>query len=66
MLDCNTNIPDLEFTISGNKVVIPGSDLMVKDDFSTYCFYSVATTNFGIDMNEVVTLDEELAASSAK
>jgi hypothetical protein len=61
MLNCNTNIPDLEFTIGGNKVVIPGSDLMVKDDSGTYCFYSVATMNFSVDMNEVATLDEELA-----
>ena len=62
MVDCSAAVPDLEFTIGGSKVTIPGSDLIVKDDSGAYCFYSIATMNFGAaDMSDVVTLDEELA-----
>lgn len=62
MMDCSTTVPDLEFTIGGNKVTIPGSDLILKDDSGAYCFYSIATMNVDFaNMDEVATLDEELA-----
>lgn len=62
VVDCGTKIPDLEFTIGESKVTVPGSDLVIKDDSGQYCFFSVATMNFGAaNMDEVTTLDEELA-----
>jgi hypothetical protein len=60
-MDCDKTVPDLEFTIGASKVIVPGSDLIIKDDSGLYCFYSIATMNFGVDMSEATTLDEELA-----
>lgn len=61
-VDCATTIPDLEFTLGASKVTVPASDLIIKDDSGAYCFFTVSTMNFGAaNMDEVTTLDEELA-----
>ena len=61
LIQCDTKIPDLEFTIGGQAYTIPGSDLMVKDDSGKYCFFTVAIMQFGAEeIEQVNTLDEEL------
>merc|ERR1719401_3161675 len=40
---------------------IPGSQLMVKDNSESYCFFTIAVMNFGTGtMEGVETMDEEL------
>ena len=61
MVDCGSTLPDLEFTIGGNKITVPGSDLVLKDDDGRYCFFTVSTMNFGAaDTSDVATLNVEL------
>ncbi|KAL3797717.1 hypothetical protein HJC23_000262 [Cyclotella cryptica] len=63
-MDCGTEIPDLEFYIGGNSVVIPGQDLVIQDDSGFYCFFGVSAMNFGqeeVGGQEFVSADEELA-----
>jgi hypothetical protein len=60
-IDCSTVVPDLELTIGGNKVSIPGSDLIVKDDTGMYCFFTIGAMDMGLSMGDSVTLGEELA-----
>jgi len=61
LVDCDTEIPDLAFTIGGQETSIPGSQLMVKDNSESYCFFTIAVMNFGTgNMEGVETMDEEL------
>ncbi len=62
MLDCDTTVPDLEFTVGGKAVSIPGAQLVVKDDSGKYCFFTVAIMQFA-GSSDVDTLDEELEES---
>lgn len=59
LIECDSKIPDLEFTIGGQPYNIPGSTLLIKDDSGQYCFFAVAIMQFAED-SEVDTLDEEL------
>jgi len=59
MIDCDTKVPDLEFTIGGQGYKITGDQLMVKDDSGEYCFFTVAIMAFAGD-SEVDTLDADL------
>jgi len=63
-MDCDTEIPDLEFSIGTNSVVIPGEDLVIKDDTGFYCFFSVSAMNFGqegLEGDAAATVEEKLA-----
>lgn len=62
MIDCNTQIPDLEFKIGGQPYTIPGEALTIKDSSGRYCFLGISIMNFG-EENEATqaTLAEELA-----
>lgn len=59
MIKCDTKVPDLEMTVGGNAITIPGAQLTIKDDSGKYCFLGLAIMQFGTD-TEVDTLDEEL------
>ena len=59
MIDCDTKVPDLEFTIGGQGYKITGDQLVVKDDSGEYCFFTVAIMAFAGD-SEVDTLDADL------
>jgi hypothetical protein len=62
MIDCSTTVPDMEFTIGGNPITIPGSDLVLRDDSGNYCFFTVAIMNFGeAAFDRVATLNEDLS-----
>lgn len=63
LIDCDTTVPDLEFTIGGMAINIPGSELMVKDDSGTYCFLSIAMMNFAEEGMDADNLDTELDES---
>ena len=64
MIDCEQDVPDLEFVIGGTPVVVPGEDLIIQDDSGMYCFFTVSAMNFGDEsVGDVATLDEELADS---
>ena len=62
MIDCGTTVPDLEFTVGGKAVNIPGDELVVQDDSGSYCFFTVAIMQFA-GSSDVDTLDEELEES---
>lgn len=58
---CKTVIPDLEFTVGGKPITIPGEDLLIKDDTGRYCFFSISIMRFGSETSKVDnTLDGEL------
>lgn len=59
LVGCDTEFPDLEFTVGGQAYTIPGEQLMVKDESGQYCFFTVAKMQFGAT-SDVDTLDEEL------
>mmetsp|Transcript_8309 Transcript_8309/g.18615 ORF Transcript_8309/g.18615 Transcript_8309/m.18615 type:complete len:439 (+) Transcript_8309:97-1413(+) len=59
MVKCGTVLPDLEFTIGGKALKIPGDKLLIKDDSGKYCFMGMAVMQFAED-SEVDTLGEEL------
>lgn len=56
MIDCNTAVPDLEFTIGGKSVVLPGNELILQDDTGAYCFFTISSMNFG-EQQEASTKD---------
>ena len=58
LIDCGTDVPDLEFTVGGKAVSVPGVDLVIKDDTGRYCFLAVSVMQFGGAGAE--TLDGEL------
>jgi hypothetical protein len=61
MIECDTTIPDLEFTINELAYTIPGSELVLRDTTGQYCFLSLAMMNFGeeaADMGTFETADE--------
>ena len=58
LIDCETDVPDLEFTVGGKAVAVPGADLVIKDDTGRYCFLAVSIMQFGGE--EADTLDGEL------
>ena len=47
LIDCETRVPDLEITVGGKVVSIPGEDLVIKDDSGMYCFFSVSIMQYG-------------------
>ncbi|KAL3810702.1 hypothetical protein ACHAXA_004648 [Cyclostephanos tholiformis] len=47
LIDCETSVPDLEITVGGRSVSIPGADLVIKDDTGRYCFFAVSIMAFG-------------------
>jgi len=59
LVQCGTTIPDLEFTVGGKAVAIPGESLIIKDDSGKYCFFGVAIMQFAAD-STVDTLDADL------
>jgi hypothetical protein len=65
MVDCDSDVPDLEFTIGGEPYTISGSDLIVKDDSGEYCFLGVSMMNMmGSEESAALnteTVSEELA-----
>lgn len=64
MIDCDNEVPDLEFIIGGKPITVSGEDLVLQDDSGEYCFFTVSAINFGEqDLEEVVTLDEQLAGN---
>ncbi|KAL7483001.1 hypothetical protein ACHAW6_008644 [Cyclotella cf. meneghiniana] len=64
-LDCDVDIPDLEFYIGSSSVVIPGEDLVIRDDTGFYCFFGVSAMNFGREGSggdaAEATVEEKLA-----
>ena len=46
---CETIIPDLEFTVGGKPITIPGEDLMIKDDTGLHCFFTISIMRFGAE-----------------
>jgi hypothetical protein len=64
LIDCDTTVPDLEITVGGKVVVIPGEDLVIKDDSGMYCFFSVSIMQYGSASGQgdagIDTLDGEL------
>lgn len=71
MVDCETEVPDLEFTVGGKAIVVPGNDLILSDDSGQYCFFTISSMNFGSQessgelANEVVEQITNLAGSSS-
>jgi hypothetical protein len=71
LIDCETDVPDLEFTIGGKAITIPGEELMIQDDSGDYCFFTISSMNFGAQestgdlADEVVEQITELAGTSA-
>jgi hypothetical protein len=62
MVNCNTQIPDLEFTIGGQPYNVPGNKLMIMDKTKQFCFFSVAIMMFGGEAStEDQMLEEEVA-----
>jgi len=47
LINCGIDVPDLEFTVGGKSVSIPGEDLVIKDDTGLYCFLAVSIMRFG-------------------
>lgn len=47
MIDCDTNVPDLEFSLGGQSYAVPGEELVIKDNSGQYCFFAVAVMMFG-------------------
>jgi hypothetical protein len=61
LIDCETEVPDLEFTVGGKAVSVPGADLVIKDDTGRYCFLAVSIMQFGgAGADADNTLDGEL------
>ena len=61
MIDCDTKIPDLEFSFGGKPYTVPGTDLLMKDKTGTYCFFAMSMMMFGEEsMTEVDAFDQEL------
>jgi len=46
---CDADIPDLEFVIGGKGYVVPGPDLVLRDDSGLYCFFGVAVMAYAGD-----------------
>jgi hypothetical protein len=46
---CETVVPDLEFTVGGKPIAIPGEDLVITDDTGAYCFLTVSIMRFGAE-----------------
>jgi hypothetical protein len=61
MVGCETKLKDLEFTVGGKPVKVPGDTLMIKDDSGKYCFLGIAIMQFAAeDAEGMDTLDAEL------
>ena len=58
LIDCNTQIPDLVFTIGGKAVTVPGDELMLSDDSGMYCFFTISSMNFGAEESSGELADE--------
>jgi hypothetical protein len=58
LIDCNTEIPDLVFTIGGKAVTVPGDELMLSDDSGMYCFFTISSMNFGAEESSGELADE--------
>ncbi|KAL7532135.1 hypothetical protein ACHAWF_004021 [Thalassiosira exigua] len=63
MVNCNTQIPDLEFTIGGQPYNVPGNKLKIMDKTKQFCFFSVAIMMFG---GEASTQDQMLEEEVAR
>jgi len=61
LINCKIDVPDLEFTVGGKSVIVPGEDLVIKDDTGLYCFLAVSIMRFGDAEGDVdAKLDGEL------
>lgn len=67
MLQCDAKLDDMEFTVGGKKVTVPGETLKIKDDSGRYCFLGIAIMQFASEeMEGMETLDEELEEQVAR
>lgn len=67
MIQCDAKLDDLEFTVGGKKVTVPGETLKIKDDSGKYCFLGIAIMQFASEeMEGMETLDEELEEQVAR
>jgi cathepsin D len=57
---CQTTPSDLEFTVGGKVVTIPGQALVIKDDTEKFCFFGIAVMKFAAEEAEFDTLGEKL------
>ena len=60
LVDCDVELPDLEFTIGGKGITIPGADLMISDDSGSYCFFTISSMNFGSTESTGADLADEI------
>jgi hypothetical protein len=71
MIDCETDVPDMEFTVGGKPITIPGDELKLADDTGTFCFFTISSMNFGSQESsgelgdEVVEQITKLAGTSS-
>jgi len=69
MVGCDKKLNDLEFTVGGKAVTVPGDTLMIKDDSGTYCFLGIAIMMFATEDAEAAgmeALDAELEEQIAR
>lgn len=71
LLDCETEVPDLEFTVGGKAIIVPGEELVIQDDSGQFCFFTISSMNFGAQestgdlADEVVEQITQLAGTSS-
>lgn len=47
MIDCDANVPDLDFMVGGKAITVPGKDLVLQDDSGEFCFFTISSMKFG-------------------
>lgn len=66
MIDCDADVPELEFTIGGEAYAVPTDELVLMDEDEKYCFFGVSIMNVHVEANAANTLDAELEEGVAR